>query len=272
MPGRRRHRGAGHPAGRGRRRGVDAALRRAPRAGCARRRRRPATPGAPCRPRSRRARRPVRWPARSSTATAGARSSPAARADGPPVMTAPVAPAPRRRRPPSTRRRAALVAAARRCCAPWPRCCWPARASAAPDRPGRADGAGRAGRPRSTATVDISVGDGSPSTSVTLILAITVLSWRRRCCCWHLVHQDPRRAGADPQRAGPAVVAAEPGAHRDRAVPDPVRHGPGLQRHQRRRRPALHGRHDDAPRRPTTPASCRCGASCWTTPARTSSS
>ena len=46
----------------------------------------------------------------------------------------------------------------------------------------------------------------------------------------HQLHQDPRGARPDPQRARPPADPAQPGAGRARAVPEPVHHGAGAVR------------------------------------------
>ena len=77
-------------------------------------------------------------------------------------------------------------------------------------------------------SVDISVGGGTPSTSITLILAITVLSVAPSVL---LLATSFTKIfvvlGLTRNALGPADVAAEPGAHRAGAVPQPVHHGAG---------------------------------------------
>ena len=113
------------------------------------------------------------WPGRCSTATAGAASSPAPRAHGPPIVTAAVRP--------STRRRAALVLLLALLCTV-AAVLLAGPASAAPTDP-VAPTAPTAPVVPGDGNVDISIGDGSPSSSITLILAITVLSVAPSCCC-----------------------------------------------------------------------------------------
>ena len=118
----------------------------------------------------------------------------AARADGPPVMTAAARPLVR----PGARRRDAgrPSSCCSRCCARWRRSCSPGRPRPRPTDPVAPDGADRPGRPAVDGNVDISIGDGSPEQldhpdprdhgAVGRAVGAAAR---------HLVHQDHRRAG-----------------------------------------------------------------------------